>query len=202
MAEKNQQLGALESILFVTGEPLTLQKISQTLELSVEEVRGLLDVLAEKYTQDPVSGLMLLFHKEAVRLATKPAFSKILEDLTKKSLQENLSKAALEVLAIIAYRAPISRAEIETIRGVNCSFTLRNLLMRELIEREGNPEDLRGYLYAPSFRFLESLGIAKREDLPDYETLSQDERVKALVETEELPSILPEDAPDTLSKEA
>lgn len=183
--EKNTQFGAIESILFVSGEPLSFKKIAETLDVSPEAVSEALQSIAAKHAADPSSGFLLIFHKDSVRLATKPEFSSILEDLTKKSLQENLSKAALEVLAIIAYRAPISRAEIETIRGVNCSFTLRNLLMRELIEREGNPEDLRGYLYAPTFRFLEALGLSKSEELPDFNLLSQDERLKVLMDNDE-----------------
>lgn len=183
--EKNIPLGAIESILFVSGEPLSFKKIAETLAVPLEVVSEALESIASKHAEDPSSGFLLIFHKDSVRLATKPEFSGILEDLTKRSLQENLSKAALEVLAIIAYRAPISRAEIETIRGVNCSFTLRNLLMRELIEREGNPEDLRGYLYTPTFRFLEALGLAKREELPDFKLLSQDERLKILMDNDE-----------------
>jgi segregation and condensation protein B len=92
-------------------------------------------------------------------------------------MQESLSKAALEVLAVIAYRGPIARAEIEAIRGVNCSVTLRNLLMRALIERKENETDARGYLYSISFQFLKSLGLQSITELPEYTSLMHDERV-------------------------
>jgi segregation and condensation protein B len=117
-------------------------------------------------------------------MATKPENAAHVEAFTKSALTESLSKAALEVLAIIAYRAPVTRAEIDAIRGVNCSFTLRNLLLRGLIEREGNPDDSRGYIYRPAFRFLEVLGLSKTSELPDFEALSQDERLTMILEQE------------------
>jgi segregation and condensation protein B len=145
-------------------------------------VRDHLDALAEKYTHDVQSGLMIVVKDERVMLATKAEHAPFIEALTKSTLQEHLSKAALEVLSIIAYRSPITRSEIEAIRGVNCSFTVRNLLLRDLIERKDNPQDAREYVYFPTFRFLQSLGIESTEALPEYQTLSQDERLKMIAE--------------------
>jgi segregation and condensation protein B len=96
-------------------------------------------------------------------------------------MQEGLSKAALEVLSIVAYKGPISRAEIESIRGVNCSFTLRSLMMRGLLERIDNPKDGRGYLYKISFEFMKKLGIESIDKLPDYKELSQDSRIESVI---------------------
>ena len=129
---------------------------------------------------------MLIENQKEVQIATKPENAHFVESLTKSALQESLSKAALEVLSIIAYRSPITRSEIDAIRGVNCSYTLRNLLLRDLISREGNPGDSRGYVYRPTLRFLQVLGIETVEKLPDYETLSQDERLKMILEQEDI----------------
>ncbi|EKE10649.1 MAG: hypothetical protein ACD_15C00221G0001 [uncultured bacterium] len=104
------------------------------------------------------------------------------EQLVKNELEGPLSSAALEVLSIIAYRGPISKPEIEAIRGINCSYTLRNLTIRGLIERENNPKDSRGYVYVVSFDFLKKLGVEKMENLPEYATLSVDERMNSIVE--------------------
>lgn len=177
-------LSAVESLLFVSGEPVSLSRISKTLEIPEEEVQTILEALAKKYAEDAERGLMLVRDDRTVLLATKPENASIVESLTKSALQENMSKAALEVLAIIAYRAPIARAEIDAIRGVNCSFTLRNLLLRDLISREGNPSDSRGYLYRPTLRFLQVLGIETVSELPQYEALSQDERLRMILEQE------------------
>lgn len=174
-------LSSLEALLFVSGEALTCTRLAKILSVSEDEIRSAGKELAIRYQGEAERGLMIVATHEALLLATKPEHAPLVEALTKSELQENLSKAALEVLAIVAYRAPISRAEIDAIRGVNCSFTLRNLLLRDLISREGNPSDSRGYLYRPTVQFLETLGLGQISELPDFETLSQDERLKLIL---------------------
>ncbi|MBP6889444.1 MAG: SMC-Scp complex subunit ScpB [Candidatus Moranbacteria bacterium] len=182
--EKKQLIGALEAALFVSGEPVALVRLEKILDTTPTELAELLTALQEKLEHDESSGLRVIQHAGGVSLVTKGVFAPFMEQMTKAALQETLSRAALEVLAIIAYRAPIARSEIEAIRGVNCSFTLRNLLLRDLIERIGNPQDSRGYLYQPTFKFLQSLGISSIVDLPDFETLKNDERLLRLIEQE------------------
>lgn len=184
-------LSALESLLFVSGEPVSFTRLAKTLHVVEKEVPSLLARLAEKYNGDMENGLMVIQDANTALLATKPVNASFVETLIKSALQENMSKAALEVLAIIAYRAPVSRMEIDAIRGVNCSFTLRNLLLRDLITREGNPGEHRGYLYRPTPRFLQVLGIGRASELPDYETLSQDERLQMVLEGED--QVLPDE---------
>lgn len=176
----------MESLLFISGEALTFARLAKILGISEAKVMAHVQELSEKYMRDEESGLLLMTKDNKVMLATKPDNAEYVEALTKSSLQENLSKAGLEVLAIVAYKAPITRSEIETIRGVNCSFTLRNLLLRDLVERRGNPEDARGYVYFPTFRFLQSLGIESLEALPDYQTLAKDERLKIILDPAEI----------------
>ena len=185
---------AIESILFVAGEPVALKKLMSVLALEKELLQKELEQLATRYKEDADSGLHLLFHKDQVSLTTKPEQAPLIELLTKETLQENLTKTQLEVLAIIAYRGPISRPEIEAIRGVNCSFTLRNLLLRELIEREGNPNNLRGYVYTISAPFLMTLGISSLSELPDYFKLREDEKMKQMLSATE-----PEISSETLT---
>lgn len=177
-------LSALEALLFVSGEPLSVTHLSKALSVSEEALREAATHLSQGYEQDDARGLMLIDDGRALLLATKPKNAPFVEDLTKSTLQEGLSKAASEVLAIIAYRAPIARAEIDAIRGVNSSFTLRTLLLRDLIAREGNPSDSRGYLYRPTPRFLQVLGLTDVNALPDYETLSSDDRLMRLLDHE------------------
>ncbi|MEP7162960.1 MAG: SMC-Scp complex subunit ScpB [Candidatus Moraniibacteriota bacterium] len=178
-------LSQIEAILFVSGEPLSLARLSKILELPRKEVETALTGLKEHLSNDSDSGLFLIQNADSVELATKGEHAHLIEALTKSTLQENLSRAALEVLSIIAYRAPVTRSHIESIRGVNCSFTLRNLLLRGLVERSGNPEDAREYVYAPSFLFLERLGVGSVKALPDFESLSQDERLHLVTEETE-----------------
>jgi segregation and condensation protein B len=178
--DKEKLESVIESLLFVSGEPLAVSRLAQVSGTSEEEVSDALSGLAEAYAAS-CRGLMLVRRDGEVQLATKAENASYLESMVKGALQESLSKAALEVLSVIAYRGPIARAEIEAIRGVNCSMTLRNLLMRELIERQGNPNDSRGYLYVVSVRFLRELGLGGASELPDYEALRRDDRVEAVL---------------------
>lgn len=176
-------LSRLEALLFISGEPIAETRLAELLAVEKAEVAVAVAKLKERYGNDPDAGLMLIEHAGRIEMATKKELTTLIETFTKSMLQDTLSKAALEVLSIIAYRNPIARSEIEAIRGVNCSYTLRALLIRGLIERQGNPEDARGYVYRPSFQFLEHLGLARIEDLPDYGTLSTDERMHLVAET-------------------
>lgn len=175
-------ISSLESLLFISGEPVAFTRLAKILETDEEVIEQSLQTLAVKYTNDVSSGLMLVMKDKKAVIATKPENATLIEILTKGSMQENLSRVALEVLSIIAYRAPISRTEIETIRGVNCSFTLRNLLLRDLIERQTNPTDTREYVYSPTFRLLQLLGLQSVQNLPDYDTLSVDGRLTTIID--------------------
>lgn len=171
---------AVESILFLSGEAVAISRMAKVIEASKEEIAEAVMILQNEYALRK-SGLLILRKEDEVQLATNPENSTLLNELVKGEIQENLSSAGLEVLAIVAYRGPITRVEIEAIRGVNCSFTLRSLLMRGLIERIGNPKDSRGYLYKISFDFLKKLGVDSVSKLPDFENLSKDTRVDSVI---------------------
>ncbi|MFA7209484.1 MAG: SMC-Scp complex subunit ScpB [Parcubacteria group bacterium] len=178
--EQEKLKSAIESILFVSGEPVAVAKIAKVTESSLEDVERSVAVLQEEYSAAK-RGMVIIRKENEFQLATNPENAVVVEQLVKSEIQENLSKAGLEVLAIIAYRGPITRVEVEAIRGVNCSFTVRSLLMRGLLERIENPKDNRGYLYKISFDFLKKLGIDSIEKLPDYETLSKDDRIDSII---------------------
>lgn len=178
MAEK--LMSQIESILFLSGEAVKISRIAKISGATKPEVENALLLLEGEY-QAKNRGIVILRKEEEAQMATSPANAEILEQLVKSEIQENLSKASLEVLAIVAYRGPINRLEIEAIRGVNCSFTLRSLMMRGLLERMENPKDGRGYLYKISFEFLQKMGLERIEQLPDFETLSKDERIESII---------------------
>jgi segregation and condensation protein B len=176
-----KMISAVESILFVSGEPVKNGKLMKILEIDKEMLERIIAALEEKYALAS-SGLMLLSKSEQLQLASKAENVEYVENLVKSELSGGLSPSAVEVLSIVAYRGPISKAEVEQIRGVNCSYTLRNLLMRGLIERGDNPKDSRGYVYTISFELLKKLGISDVKKLPDYATLSVDERVGFIID--------------------
>lgn len=183
--ETQKLTSAIESILFLNGEPIAVLRLAQSLEVSEEAIERGLEQLVKKY-EAVESGLSLVRKGDQVQMVTKSDNTSFVEKFAKSAMQESLSKPALEVLAVIAYRGPIARAEIEAIRGVNCSVTLRNLLMRELIERKENENDARGYLYSVSFQFLREIGLQSISDLPEYESLSRDERLTAVLENQNI----------------
>ena len=172
----------IESVLFISGEPVSLAKIAKITQVPMPEIENAVMALQNDYSGN--RGLVIIKKEDEIQLATNPENAGLLDQLVKSEIQENLSKAALEVLAIIAYRGPISRVDVEAIRGVNCSFTIRSLMMRGLLERIDNPKDNRGYLYKVSFDFLKKLGLDGIEKLPDYEALSQDERIDSIIDKE------------------
>jgi segregation and condensation protein B len=167
------------SLLFIHGEPMTFTKLAKTIAVSEDEVDKGIVLLQERYRTGG-SGLVLIRKGKEIELATDPANTSFVEKLLAIDREESLGKAALEVLSIIAYRGPVSRAKIEAIRGVNCTFSLRNLLLRGYIERQTNPLDTREYEYSVSFQLLETLGARSVEELPDYESLSSDVRLSML----------------------
>lgn len=165
----------IESILFVSGEPMKLLKLAKVTDATEVEVEEAIAKLNEDYEKG--RGLRIIKIKDTIQLASSPDNAGFVAELVKSEIQENLSQAALEVLSIVAYRGPITRVEIEAIRGVNCSFTLRSLLIRGLIDRTENIKDNRRYLYNISFDFLKKLGVDSVERLPDWETLNKKEDV-------------------------
>ena len=156
---------AIESILFIQGEPIPLARLAKAVGAGTQEVEAALRELAEEYRK---RGIVLIQNDEEWQLATNPEHKTLVEKFVTSDLADELSKAGLEVLAIIAYKGPISRASIEYIRGVNSSFTLRNLLIRGLVNRKENPKDRRAYLYRISTEFLTHAGLTGLEALPHY----------------------------------
>lgn len=175
----NKLKSIIESILFVSGEPVKISKIAKITGAPKPEIENAAMMLNNEYSTG--KGMVIIQKEEEVQMATSPENSTFISDLVKSEVQENLSGASLEVLSIVAYRGPVSRADIEAIRGVNSTFTLRSLMMRGLIERTDNPKDNRSYLYKVSFDFLRHLGLDSIKKLPDWETLSRDARIENII---------------------
>jgi segregation and condensation protein B len=181
--EQEKLKSIIESLLFVSGEPIKRSKLAKIINIENEQLDSALDALNVSYALAP-SGLCLVIKGDEIQLTTKAENAEFVEILLKHEMQDALSPAAMEVVSIIAYRGPISKVEIEAIRGVNCAYTLRSLLLRGLIERNDNPRDSRGYVYVISFDFLKKLGIDNVKKLPKYDILSIDERINSIMPKE------------------
>ena len=157
-------LPALEAVLFVAEEPVALAELARTLEVSIAAVRGLVDTLAAGCDE---RGLHVQEQEGRVRLVTAPECSLYVERFLGSRAESRLSRAALETLAIIAYRQPVTRPAIEQIRGVNCDGALATLRARELIEEVGRAEGVgRPVLWGTTMKFLEHFGLSDPRQLP------------------------------------
>lgn len=166
------EIAKLEAILFVYGEPMPRVKLQKALGISEEEIVDALVKLRETLAHES-RGLTLLEHADTVQLVTKPAFTDAISTLVKSEFQDALTPASLETVSVIAYAGPITRAEIDYIRGVNSSFIVRSLLIRGLVERSPHPERANVYRYSVSADFLRHMGIVRKEDLPEYQSFEE-----------------------------
>jgi len=157
-------MARIEALLFSAPEPITIATLARTLSLSDNDVVRVLDRYADALEADG-RGLMLVKHRGTVSLGTKPEFADDIKGFVQDAIKQDLTSAALETLALVAYFAPLSRAQIDYIRGVNSTYMLRSLLMRGLIVRttEG-----AGYLYEPSIDLLHYFGVTDVTKLPDF----------------------------------
>ncbi len=164
-------LGAIEALLFIYGEPMEIKRIAKATGEKEDSVKDALMELKDACAKEN-RGLALILHDNRAELVTKPEHGGLFESVLKEELHENLTPAALETLAVIAYAGPVPRNMIDYIRGVNSSFILRTLLMRGLVERSPDPKHGNAYLYRASFEFLRHLGISGAEELRDHEKFS------------------------------
>lgn len=163
---------AVEAILFSSSQPVTVKALAKLAAADPADIEQELTVLEQRY-QSAASGLQLLRHDGRVQLVTSAACEAVVNQLQKEELEGELTKPSLETLSVIAYRGPITKAELEQIRGVNCGLIIRNLLLRGLIEQQPHAE-LPVVEYVVSFDFLRHLGMTKLADLPDYQRLHND----------------------------
>lgn len=155
----------IESILFISGEPVTISRLSKIAKKSEGEVIKALDELEANLAG---RGIILVRREHSVALVTSPEAQLYIDEIAKEEFDRGLTRAALETLSIVLYKGPVTRPEIDFIRGVNSSFTVRNLMIRGLIERTLNPKDARTYLYKPSMQMLAFLGVGSLESIPHY----------------------------------
>ena len=170
----------IESLILVSGKPLAIDELGKFLELDLSLVDEAVAELIEKYNQAD-SGIHLAVNNKKIQFISNPNNADYLYKYFKEELSGELTRPALETLTIIAYRQPISKEELEQIRGVNCSLIIRNLLIRGLIEVEDNGESLAP-LYNVSMDFLRHLGLDNVNELPDFAKLNSDENLRKLIE--------------------
>lgn len=166
----NDKTSIVEAFLFSEGGAIRKSRLAQLAGVSLQELEPLLETLSARLT----GGLALVRTDTEAALVISRDASDAVRDAHKKELGEEIGDAGLEVLAIILYRGASTRAQIDYIRGVNTSSTIRNLLSRGLLERAGNPLDGREYIYRPTSELLAHLGVEEGKDLQDYDKIHED----------------------------
>ena len=163
----NELLSTLEAVLFAVGEPIEISRLALGLQVSQEIIENALHILKEKY-EAPESGLCLLRLDDKYQLCTKKVYADTIRRVIEIKKNAPLSQAAFEVLAIIAYNQPVTKAFIEQIRGVDCSAVITNLCQKSLIEEKGRLElPGRPLIYGTTPEFLRCFCISSLDELPE-----------------------------------
>ena len=157
--------GALEAVLMVVEEPVEEVALAAVLGLSVDRVGALLGDLVEEYDVDG-RGFELRRVAGGWRIFSRAAFAPVVERFVLDGQTARLTQAALETLAIVAYRQPVSRARVGAVRGVNVDAVMRTLVTRGLVEEAGNDPETGAVLYRTTSYFLQRIGLSSVDDLP------------------------------------
>jgi segregation and condensation protein B len=170
---------AIEAILFASAKPTPTSTLKKALDVSDEVLREAIDDIRARLNTES-SGIHLVEADGKLQLVTNPAEAEQLGAFFKQEVSGELTRPSLETLTIIAYRGPITKPEIEQIRGVNCSLILRNLLMRALVEEREDVERLQP-VYTVSAKFLRHLGLHRAQELPEFEAYHGNEKIGELL---------------------
>ena len=169
-----EELGSvLEALLLVVDTPVTVEALASAIEQPVYRVAAKLEVLAEELTARD-SGIDLRKTSEGWRMYTRARFAPYVEKLLLDGARTKLTRAALETLAVVAYRQPVTRARVSAVRGVNVDAVIRTLVARGLITEAGTDDDSGAVTFATTELFLERLGLTSLTELPDIAPLLPD----------------------------
>lgn len=155
----------IEAILFYLAEPVSVNFLVKTLDESKDNI---LKAVGELGLSLEKRGIRIVFHNDEVTMVTAPELSGLIEKIIKEERERDLGRAGLETLAIIAYKGPVSKKEIEYIRGVNSQYALRSLLLRGLVEKKESKTDERVVVYTITSDTLRFLGLKHISELPEY----------------------------------
>ena len=160
-----EQISAVEAVLFASGEPVRIDVLTEALGISPIEFEVLLEGLKQRYTEE--RGIRLMRYEGSLQLCTRPQFMDLIESVLQPVRRQTLTQAALETLAVVAYRQPITRLEIEQIRGVQCDRAVATLVGHGLIVEVGRKETIgRPILYGTTEKFLQHFALTTLSELP------------------------------------
>ena len=162
-----ERMGIVEAVLFVAGDAVEVNALREAIGLSEDELDETLDALDSEYEFDR-RGMKLLRFGSHVQLATRQDYAKYVERLLQPVQKQSLSMAVMETLAVVAYKQPVTKTEIEQVRGVKCDYSIQSLINKGLIEEKGRKETVgRPILFGTTDAFLRHFAIRSLDDLPE-----------------------------------
>lgn len=158
--------GRIEAVLYVSGEAVSIRDMAKALQISEPALKKALNEIRDEYDYEQ-RGFLLKRFGDKVQLATRPLYSEDVVRLLQPVQQQSLTQAAMETLAVVAYKQPVTRAEVEAIRGVKCDYSLQSLMIKGMIDEVGRKDTIgRPILYGTTDKFLSHFGIQTLEELP------------------------------------
>ena len=173
----------IESLLFISAKPMATKQLSDITGQSAKEIQQAGEELVEEYKNNK-RGFQIIKNSSKYQMVSSSDNAKLVQKFIKDETTGELTRPSLESLTIIAYRGPISKIDLDRIRGVNCALILRNLLLRGLIEAKFDKQKKETY-YQVTFDFIRFLGINDIVELPDYERLHADDKIEKMLEVAE-----------------
>ena len=178
--EKKEIKSILESLLFAAGDAVELDKLADIVDVDKRSLRSILKEMMDEYHFER-RGVQIIKMEDAYQMCTRGEYHDYVAMLAEPRRKQNLSNAAIEVLAIVAYKQPVTRSIIEHIRGVNCDYVVNRLVERGLIEEVGRLDAPgRPLLFGTTQEFLRCFGVEAVEELPDFEEFGKTEEVHQL----------------------
>ncbi len=165
---QDEKFSAIECILFVSGEPVSVSQLRRVLDVTDEEIHSILSRMKEQFAQEE-RGIQLFCTEETVQLVSNPQYAQYVQDLLQPAQTKSFSQAMLETLSVVAYKQPVTRSDIETIRGVRCDYSVSQLLKLGLIKELGRKDAVgRPMLFGTTDAFLRQFGLHTLEELPEF----------------------------------
>lgn len=180
MSIMNELKNKIEALLFISHKPLSVAELAKLTSAEKTAIEETLAGLMAEYNER-AGGIEILKLEDKYQMAARAESSDIIAKFLNTEITGELTRPSLETLTIIAYRGPISKVELELIRGVNCSLILRNLLMRGLIEAQED-KDKGVTVYRITFEFLKHLGMNEINELPDFDRLNRNNNLDKLLQ--------------------
>lgn len=173
----------IESLLFISAKPMSARQLAGLIKKEEKEIKKTGDELVEEYKKSQ-RGIQIIKNGAKYQMVSSPENTKLVQEFIQDETSGELTRPSLEALTIIAYRGPISKVDLDRIRGVNCALILRNLLLRGLIESRADKKKGETY-YNVTFDFIRFLGINDISELPNFAKLNKDDTIDRMLEPTE-----------------